>query len=248
MALLVLARHGRTAANADGVLAGWTPGVHLDEHGREQAARVGGRLAPTPLVAIVTSPLERCRETAAAIADAQGTRPVEHTEEDLGECHYGAWTGRQIKELAQEPLWRVVQERPSTVRFPDGEHHRGETMTEMRDRAVRAITRWDERIEAEHGPGAVWAAVSHGDVIKSLLSWLLDSPFDSFQRIVVDPASLSIARRTPSRPFVLRLNDSGSDPVDLTGLSTGIAAERHGGDDAVVGGGAGDDTAATRSD
>ncbi|MCK0113268.1 MSMEG_4193 family putative phosphomutase [Ornithinimicrobium sp. F0845] len=244
MAVALLVRHGRTAANADGILAGWTPGVHLDEKGREQAERLGQRLAPTPLVAVVSSPLERCRQTAEAIQGAQpGARPARHLEDDIGECRYGAWTGGRLKDLADEPLWREVQERPSTVLFPPHERYESESMTQMRDRAVRAVRAWDERIEAEHGPGAVWAAVSHGDVIKALLSWFLGSPLDRFQRIVVDPASVSIVRQSSRQPFVLRVNDTGTDPVDLRALSTALTKETPDGrrDDAAVGGGAGSD-------
>lgn len=266
MALLILARHGRTAANADGILAGWTPGVRLDERGTEQVERLGQRLAATPLAAIVTSPLERCRQTAAAIAAAQtsdaqpgdaqtgraqtGSALAEYVEDDLGECHYGAWTGGLLADLAKDPLWRQVQDQPSTVHFPPHEQYRAESIAAMRERAVTAITRWDAQIEAEHGPGAVWVAVSHGDVIKSLVSWCLDSPLDRFQRIMIDPASVTIARLTPERPFVLRVNDTGSDPVDLTGLATqlndaakGEAAKNESPEpvDAPVGGGAGTD-------
>lgn len=244
MAVLVVVRHGRSAANTAGVLAGWSPGVGLDDTGIEQATRVGRRLAPTPVVAVVSSPLERCRHTADLIAVAQeGPGPARHTDDAIGECHYGAWTGRPLKELAEEPLWRDVQERPSTVRFPPHDDFAGESMVEMQERAVTAVTAWDRRIEEEHGTGAVWVAVSHGDVIKALVAHALGSPLDRFQRIVIDPASVSIVRHAPQHPFVLRVNDTGTDPIDLTGLSRQLAAHRPGGpgDDAPVGGGAGTD-------
>lgn len=243
MAILVLVRHGRTAANVGGLLAGWTPGVGLDERGAEQVERVGRRLAATPVVAVVSSPLQRCVETADAIAAAQqGQAPARHTDEEIGECHYGAWTGRPLKELAQEPLWRDVQERPSSVRFPPHDDFRSESIPEMLERASAAISAWDARFEEEHGPGAVWVAVSHGDVIKSLVGAALGSPLDRFQRIVIDPASVSIVRHAPTHPFVLRVNDTGSDGVDLNGLSRSLAKAAPGGeDDAAVGGGAGSD-------
>ena len=260
MAILILVRHGRTAANAEGILAGWTPGIALDDKGIEQAARVGKRLATTPLAAVVSSPLERCQQTAAAVIDAQEPRSgssssagsaaspsaVLHTDEEIGECHYGAWTGRKLTELSKEALWRDIQEQPSTVTFPPHDDFRTESMQGMQDRAVQAMSRWDARIEAEHGPGAVWIAVSHGDVIKALVAHSLGSPLDRFQRIVIDPASVSIVRQAKERPFVLRVNDTGSDPVDMRGLSQALtkAAEHDSGDargDATVGGGAGSD-------
>ena len=253
MAILVLVRHGRTAANAEGILAGWTPGVVLDDKGIEQAARVARRLSASALAAVVSSPLERCQQTAAAIVEGQSTRsrtnaaqdPLLHTDEQLGECHYGSWTGRPLKELSREALWQDIQQHPSTVTFPPHDDFRAESMLGMQERAVRAITRWDARIEAAHGPGAVWAAISHGDVIKALVAHALASPLDHFQRITIDPASVSIVRQAVERPFVLRVNDTGSDPVDLESLSRSLteAAERHdgSGDDAALGGGAGSD-------
>lgn len=253
MAIVVLVRHGRTQANTDGILAGWSPGVHLDEVGTDQATRVGERLAPTPLVAVVSSPLERCQETAEAISAGQHTTdaggagqrgPVaRHTDDRLGECRYGAWTGRALKDLAKEPLWADIQQRPSTVTFPPDDTWPAESLLAMRDRAVAAIGEWDARFEAEHGPGAVWAAVSHGDVIKALVAHALASPLDRFQRIVIDPASVSIVRHAPTHPFVLRVNDTGTSPVDLSALSRSLVEADAGSarDEGTVGGGAGSD-------
>lgn len=240
MAICILLRHGRTRANAEGILAGWTPGLGLDDTGAGQARTAGERLAATPLAAVVASPLQRCQETAAAVLAAQpADRPVaRHTEDRLGEARYGAWTGRPLTELATEPLWRDVQDRPSTVTFPADEAFAHESMAQMAARAVEAVTEWDTRLEAEHGPGAVWVAVSHGDVIKAILADALATGLDDFQRIVVDPASLSLVHRTATRPFVLRTNDTGSDPVDLSGLVARLAADGASGD-AEVGGGAG---------
>lgn len=213
----------------------------LDAHGTEQARALGQRLAATPLAAVVSSPLERTQQTADAIAAAhEGAE--RHTEEMLGECHYGAWTGRPLRELAREPLWRDIQERPSTVTFPAHDSYAAESLQSMRDRAVAAVERWDARIEAAHGPGAVWVAVSHGDVIKALVSAALASPLDRFQRIVVDPASVSIVHHAPAHPVVLRVNDSGSDPIDLRGLSRALQKSPDtdaATGDGTVGGGAG---------
>ena len=71
MATVILVRHGRSTANATGVLAGRTAGIKLDEVGRNQAARTAERLAVVPLVGVVSSPLERCRQTAKAILQQQ---------------------------------------------------------------------------------------------------------------------------------------------------------------------------------
>ncbi|GAB7006715.1 histidine phosphatase family protein [Nocardioides sp. AN3] len=233
MATVILIRHGRTTANASGTLAGRLPGVKLDDTGTGQAARTGERLAVVPLSAVVTSPLERCRQTAREILARQSAEPARHTEKGLSECDYGDWQGRTLKELAKEPLWRVVQAQPSAAVFPGGESMQG-----MQARAVAAVRRHDARIEAEHGPHAVWAAVSHGDIIKSVLADALGMHLDLFQRINVDPASVSIVRYTPSRPFVLATNTHAGD-LSWLAPPKKPSRRRRPAADAAVGGGAG---------
>ena len=231
MATVLLVRHGRTTANATGLLAGRTSGVDLDDLGREQAARTGERIAAVPLAAVVSSPLERCAQTAQAVVERQpGTTPS-RVEADLTECDYGRWQGRRLSELAAEDLWPVVQSQPSAVVFPGGE-----SMAGMQARAVAAIRRHDAAIEADHGPGAVWVAVSHGDVIKSILADALGMHLDMFQRIEVGPASVSVVSYGASRPRVWAVN---TDAGDLSWLSKVGPS-----DDAPVGGGAGADSVA----
>lgn len=232
MATVILARHGRSTANTTGVLAGRGKGVHLDEKGTEQAKAAGSRLAGLPLAAMVSSPLERCKETAREISRLQPTALKVTHERGLLEADYGTWTGRELKTLAKEPLWKTVQAHPSAAVFPDGE-----SMAQMMARAVDAVRSWDARVEAEHGPDAVWLAVSHGDVIKSVLADALGMHLDLFQRIVVDPASLSVVRYTPLRPFVVFMNSTTGDLAHLK-----PAKKRRGkrvSSDAAVGGGAG---------
>ncbi|WP_153397399.1 MSMEG_4193 family putative phosphomutase [Ornithinicoccus halotolerans] len=239
MTLLVLTRHGRSSSNADGTLAGWTPGVDLDDTGREQARALAERLAGVPLVAVVSSPLLRCRRTAEAVLAARpgaGGGPPLHVDDRLGECRYGAWTGRRIEDLAKEPLWRTVQDRPSAVTFPPHPDHAHESLPQMSDRAVAALRDWDQRLSAEHGPAAAWLVVSHGDVLKALLADALGMGLDRFQRLVCDPASVSVLQLTPQRPTLLRLNDTAREPVDLSGPARALSEGRH---DAVVGGGSG---------
>lgn len=226
MATVILVRHGRTTANASGLLAGRTPGVSLDQTGREQAAVTGDRLAIVPLVGVVSSPLERCRQTAQYILDRQTGSPHAPVDPELTECDYGQWQGRTLSDLAKEALWPVVQSQPSAVVFPGGE-----SMAAMQARSVAAIRRHDAAFEAEHGPGAVWVAVSHGDIIKSILADALGMHLDLFQRITVGPASVSIVQYGPGRPTVHATN---TDAGDLSWL-----ADSAGSGDAPVGGGAG---------
>jgi probable phosphomutase (TIGR03848 family) len=226
---VILLRHGRTTANTGGVLAGWTPGVRLDEAGEAQVAAVGKRLAPVPLAAVVSSPLERCAQTAAAVVAG---RDVEvQSDERLGEARYGDWTGRTIKELAKEPLWKVVQQHPSAAVFPGPE---GEGLAQTQARAVAAVRAWNATL----GPDAVWLACSHGDVIKAILADALGLHLDQFQRIVVDPASISVVTYTDTRPFVVRVNDTGGDVSALVPPPR-KRRRRAASSDAVVGGGAG---------
>ncbi|MFI0374483.1 histidine phosphatase family protein [Actinomadura sp. 1N219] len=241
MTTLLLVRHGLTAMTGP-VLAGWTPGVHLDERGRAQVAALAERMAPLPLAAIVSSPLDRCAETAEAIAAARGPgrgAPVEkiETDERFGEVRYGDWTGRPLKELAEEPLWRVVQAHPSAVTFP-GEA--GESLAAAQHRAVTAVRDWNARIAAEHGPDALYAVCSHGDIIKAVVADALGLHLDQFQRIQADPASLTAIRYTETRPFVVRVNDTGGDIAALVPETSGESAGKDGlgPDDAVPGGGA----------
>jgi len=198
MTTVVLLRHGRSTANAAGVLAGRSPGVLLDDTGREQAEAVAARLAGITLDALVSSPMERCQQTLAPLAAATGL-PV-RTEPRLAEVDYGDWTGRALKDLGDEQLWRTVQAHPSAAVFPGGEG-----LAAVGVRAVAAI----RDLVAELGPDAVVLVCSHGDVIKAVLADALGLHLDGFQRIVVAPASLSVVRYTPLRPFVERVNDSG---------------------------------------
>src|SRR4051794_753886 len=117
MATVILVRHGRTTANTSGVLAGRTAGGRLDDVGLAQAVRAGERLASLPLAAVVSSPLERCRQTAKAITDRQPARPTTTRERGLVEVDYGQWTGAELKSLSKEPLWGVVQNQPAAATF-----------------------------------------------------------------------------------------------------------------------------------
>jgi probable phosphomutase (TIGR03848 family) len=201
---VILLRHGKSTANGSGVLAGRSPKVNLDDTGRAQAESLVGRLDGVPLAELVVSPLLRCKQTVGPLAAARGLEKV--VEPGLSEVDYGDWTGKELKHLAKEPLWRVVQAHASAAVFPGGEG-----LAAMQARSVAAVRAHDRRIAAEHGDHAVWLLCSHGDVIKSILADALGQHLDAFQRIVVDPASISVVRYTETRPFVMRVNDHGSD-------------------------------------
>jgi probable phosphomutase (TIGR03848 family) len=236
MTTLILVRHGRTKANTEGVLAGWTPGVFLDDLGEQQAKVTGERLAALPLAAVIASPLDRTQQTADAICEFQPVGTARHTDDRIGECQYGDWTGKKISELAKDPMWQVVQAHPSAAVFPGAE---GESMASMQHRAVRAIRDWNLSL----GDAAIYAVVSHGDVIKAIVADALGMHLDQFQRIQIDPCSISVIRYTATRPFVLRTNDSGGDLSNLKPRALKAKRKRSSSklssSDAVIGGGAG---------
>jgi probable phosphomutase (TIGR03848 family) len=227
---VLLVRHGRTTANDAGVLAGWTEGVSLDQTGEAQVRALAERLAPVPLAAVVTSPLQRCQETTALLLDGREV-PV-HPDDRLGEVRYGEWSGQELKKLAKDPLWKVVQSHPSAMTFP-GED--GESLRAMSSRAVDAVRDWTARL----GEDAVYAVVSHGDVVKAILADALGMHLDQFQRLVVDPGSVSIVTYTPLRPFVLRVNDVGGDLSFLAPRKRPRRRRKAPSSDASLGGGLG---------
>ncbi|MGB2720825.1 MAG: histidine phosphatase family protein [Rhodococcus sp. (in: high G+C Gram-positive bacteria)] len=232
---VILLRHGRSTSNTAGTLAGRSAGVELDDRGREQAQAVADRLGDLPVAEIVRSPLLRCEQTVEPLAAKLGLSPV--VEDRLVEVDYGQWTGRAIKELLAEPLWKVVQQHPSAAVFPEGEG-----LATVQQRAVQAVREHDARLAAQHGRDVLWVACSHGDVIKSVLSDAMGAHLDSFQRIVADPASISVVRYTSTRPFVLRTNDTGSDLSAFVPKAEEPSTSESGNadsSDAVVGGGAG---------
>ena len=201
---VILLRHGRSTSNTAHTLAGRSEGVDLDEKGRAQADGVVARIGELPVKAIVRSPLLRCQNTVAPLAAALGLEP--RVDDRLTEVDYGGWTGRKIAELVKEPLWPVIQQQPSAAVFPDGEG-----LAQVQSRAVAAVREIDRTLAEEHGGDALWIACTHGDVIKAVLADALGVHLDAFQRIVADPASMSVISYTPHRPFVLHVNHTGAD-------------------------------------
>lgn len=227
MPIVLLVRHGESPANKSGVLAGRAPGVGLTERGREQAEQAGQRLIGLALTHLAVSPLERTRETARLVRSAAGSTAPLRAESGIIECDYGSWTGKKLQALAKTPLWSQVQQRPSTVTFPEGE-----SMRAMSVRALAAVERGHQRAAAVAGESAVWAAVTHGDVIKAIVADALGLHLDSFQRIHADPGSITIIARGPQGSYLVASNTRGGNLAHLAGS----AAQRTRGQ---VGGGRG---------
>jgi len=195
--LLLLIRHG-TNDWVHGRLAGWTPGVHLNEEGRRQAAGLSLRLDDLPLAAIYSSPLERCVETAEAVAQPRGLQL--RLVEQLGEVRYGEWQGAELKELYTHELWPGVQFYPSGTRFPNGE-----TLGEAQMRVVQAL----DSLRTQH-PKQIIAVFSHADLIKLAVAYYIGMHVDLFQRLTVNPCALTALAFERMGPRLLAFNDTGS--------------------------------------
>jgi probable phosphomutase (TIGR03848 family) len=203
MGTLLLIRHGRTHANANGILAGRTPGVVLDEVGISATKDLANRLEAVKIAQVVSSPLERTLETAEILF---GKNFEVQTEDRLLECDYGDWQGAKLSELSVHELWPIVQQRPDEMIFPNGE-----SMNDMSGRACQAAREWDAKLTAEHGDKVVWAAVSHGDVIKAICADAMGLPLRKFQSLLIEPASVSVIHYSESGSAVSKLNDTGSN-------------------------------------
>ena len=206
---LVLIRHAHSEANAAGVLSGRLPGVHLSEKGLEQAYGLINRLGQFPISQMRISPMERCFETVqpwineSVIPNHGNFEPV--IDENLTEVDYGTWSGRKLSTLSRNRLWKTVQESPSRMYFPAGEG-----IAQMQSRAMASV---HEIVSTKKKGAAV--IVSHGDVIKSIVASALGLHLDEFQRIIIDPASVSILDYSGIKPRIILLNDSRAIVTDL---------------------------------
>ena len=206
MTLIYLIRHGENEYVGKGKIAGWLPGVHLNEKGKAQAKALTNHFEKIPLQAIYSSPLERTVETASPLAEAKGLKIVER--EGLGEIRYGSWEGRSLKVLRKRKLWPIIQSTPSLARFPDGE-----SFVEAQDRVVSEI----EFLRSRHkGKKGLFACVSHADVIKLILAHYIGLHIDLFQRLSVLPASISALHIDPGI-HLLTLNDTGASRAAIDG-------------------------------
>ena len=195
MTTILLIRHGEN--NMVGKrLAGRLPRVHLNEKGKQQALQIAQALAKAPITAIYSSPLERAVETAEPLAQALGQ--TIQMAPGLIELDYGDWQGKTLKQLSRLKLWKIVQDKPSEMRFP-----KGESMVEVQNRAVAEV----ERIAAAHDDKELVACFSHGDIIRLLVAHYLAAPLDEFQRVASNTASISVVMvGKKGRPRVLHVN------------------------------------------
>jgi probable phosphoglycerate mutase len=180
MPLVLLIRHGENEYVKKGRLAGRLPGVHLNDKGRAQAEALAGALSKIPLKAVYSSPLERTMETASPLAEVHKLKVIPR--EGLLEVDYGSWQDKTLKQLSRRKLWKTVQAQPSHARFPEGE-----TFAQAQLRIVSEIN----TLCAQHKPKDIIACVGHSDMLKLAVAYYLGLPLDLFQRLTVQPASVS---------------------------------------------------------
>ncbi len=197
--LVLLVRHGQTPTT--GVeLYGRTPGVLLSDTGLAQAKSVAQRIADMGrhrFEAIYASPLERTKQTAAAISLELGV--AVKRDRGLIELDVGDWTGRKLSQLRKLKAWSSVQKYPSGFRFPNGE-----SFLEMQTRMAAAV----DRLVTRH-PGKAVIAVSHADPIRALVAHTMGTHLDLFQRTVVSPCSVTAILYAAHGPVVLSVNNTG---------------------------------------
>ena len=222
MSLVVLIRHAHSSANAAGVLSGQTEGVHLSPLGIKQSKNLAKRIGDVHVKTVRVSPMVRCSETITPWITKSGSKLM--IDEDINEMDYGLWTGKKLRTLSKDPLWKLVQEKPSKVTFPEGE-----SMRAMQKRAMKCVH--EAALQSGKGPALL---VSHGDVIKSIIASSLGLHLDEFQRIVIDPASISIIDISSKSSRLLLMNDS------TVSVSEILASKSH--KRIMVGGGSGNTT------
>jgi probable phosphomutase (TIGR03848 family) len=200
---ILLIRHGVNDYVKKGLLAGRTPGVHLNDDGRAQAQALAERLGGETIAAVYSSPLERCHETAAPLAERLGLelRPLE----DVKETDCGDWTGQALEELRKLEAWAQVQVNPSGFRFPNGE-----SMANIQFRMASAL----DSLQQRH-TGETIAVFSHSDPIKLVLCFYIGMPIDLFQRLEISPASISELDFSPLRVRLIRMNDCAHVPAPI---------------------------------
>ena len=206
---LVLIRHAHSESNASGVLSGRIPDIHLSAKGIKQAQQLADRLGNFPVAQVRISPMERCAETIdpwlkqnVAKANKKFTTTIDPR---VNEVDYGIWSGKKLSSLSRKREWKTVQESPSRMYFPDGEG-----IAAMQARAMNAVHELAQLPQSQ-----VAVIVSHGDVIKSIVASALGMHLDEFQRIIIDPASVTVIEYSGIKPRLLLLNDTRAVVTDL---------------------------------
>ncbi len=230
MSRLVFLRHAHSTANNQGVLSGRLPGVSLSKDGFSQAEALVERLGASSFDEVLVSPMERCSQTISPWLQSRYSKALGkyRIEDNLNEVDYGLWSGRKLSRLSKEPLWKIIQSTPSKVQFPQGEKIKG-----AQKRAIKSV----HEAHANKKSGT-FLFVSHGDIIKATVASLIGLPLDSFQNLIINPASLTVLDFDGRSGRLLAFNDTHSCIAPL--LSTKKVGK------ALIGGGSGTSKAKKR--
>ena len=216
MARLVFLRHAHSSANDAGILSGQLPGVSLSTKGKKQATQLVERIGSSNFDSVRISPLQRCEETITPWLNSKYSKGIKTYQIDdaLIEMDYGSWSGRKLSSLSREKLWKEIQNRPSTVQFPQGERMRA-----MQKRALSSVF-----ASIEEKKNGTHLFVSHGDVLKAIVASLLKMKLDDFQSLVIDPASLTVIDFDGEKSRLLAFNDSHSPLAPMTSMEKSTKA------------------------
>jgi probable phosphomutase (TIGR03848 family) len=180
MPIILLIRHGENDYVKKGLIAGRIPGIHLNETGRQQAQKVAAWFCGAPVKAVFSSPLERAIETATPIAQVLDLPVV--IRPGLIESDLGEWQGQSVKKISRLKIWKRVQNNPARMRFPGGE-----SFADLQHRICQEL----ETLAGDFQAKDVVICVSHADPIKLALAYFMGLPLDLFQRLNINPASIS---------------------------------------------------------
>ncbi|HEY9508445.1 MAG TPA: histidine phosphatase family protein [Verrucomicrobiae bacterium] len=179
MTTFYLIRHGSNDF-AGKTLVGRTPGIHLNDAGRAEVDRLADELAREPIQHLFSSPMERCRETAAPIAKRLNLEM--QILDGLVEVEFGDWTGQEIAEMNSDELWQKWNTFRSGGRIPNGE-----SIWEVQTRMIAVI----EKLRRDF-PNQTLALFSHGDPLRAAITYYLGMPIDFIHRLELSPASVSV--------------------------------------------------------
>jgi len=202
MSTLIFVRHGHSAANATDTLTGQLPGVGLSVKGKKQATELIDRIGRNRIDHLHVSPIERCQLTIDPWLRSKNSSSLISMQilDGLSEIDFGDWSGQKLSSLRRKPLWKDVQNRPSTVTFPGGESFR-----KVQLRAISAVS----DIAGIKGD-ETHLIVSHSDTIKLIVAKLLEMKLDAFQHLTINPASFTVFKYHKGNYSMTTLNNQGN--------------------------------------
>jgi probable phosphoglycerate mutase len=195
MPIVYLLRHAQSEANIKGILAGRDDSVNLSKFGQKQASNLVGYLENLNIHQVYCSPLARCIQTINPYMK-KNPRISFDFEPQLLEMDYGTWSGKSLKILSRNKLWKLVLSSPEKFKFPEGE-----SFKQMRQRVDLMI----EKLSKAKEPVLL---VTHGDIIKMFITSALNAPINQFQSYVIEPGSITTLNISKSGHTVLQTNYS----------------------------------------